>query len=243
MNGVTDSTGRIHSVQSLGAADGPGVRAVVFMQGCPLRCACCHNPDTWDFSGGREIKAEELCTQLLRFAPYFGTDGGVTVSGGEPLCQADFVRRLFVQLHENGIHTALDTSGCLLTPAVDALLAETDLVLLDWKYTDDAAYRRYVGCGQAQVAAFLQRLQERQIPVWLRQVSIPGLNDTPENDRQLSALAAQYSCIRRIELLPFRKLCIAKYRALSLPFPLESTPEADTAETARRQAALAVCRD
>ena len=172
MSGVTEPTGRIHSVQSLGAADGPGVRAVVFMQGCPLRCTCCHNPDTWNFSGGRDAKAEELCTQLLRFAPYFGTDGGVTVSGGEPLCQADFVRRLFVRLHENGIHTALDTSGCLLTPAADALLAETDLVLLDWKYTDDAAYRRYVGCGQAQVAAFLQRLQERQIPVWLRQVSI-----------------------------------------------------------------------
>lgn len=236
-------TGRIHSVQSLGAADGPGVRAVVFMQGCPLRCACCHNPDTWDFSGGREIRAEELCTQLLRFRPYFGSTGGVTVSGGEPLCQAAFVHRVFSLLHREGVHTALDTSGCLLTPAAEALLNETDLVLLDYKYTDSDAYRRLVGCEREQVDRFLQHLQDKQIPVWLRQVSIPGLNDDAENDRRLSALSARFSCIRRIELLPFRKLCVTKYRDMRLPFPLEATPEADAKETARRQTALNVRTD
>ena len=115
--------GRVHSLQSMGTLDGPGVRFVVFLQGCPLRCKCCHNPDTWQLDGGREYTAEELIRRIVRFREYFGADGGVTVSGGEPLLQATFVRELFMRCHDEGIHTCLDTSGCMLGGDVEALLA------------------------------------------------------------------------------------------------------------------------
>ena len=173
------STGRIHSIQSFGTVDGPGVRAVVFMQGCPLRCVCCHNPETWSFSGGEETTAEQLCARLLRYRGYFGTRGGVTVSGGEPLLQAEFVRGLFALLKRHGINTALDTSGCTLEKA-ETLLEVTDLVLLDIKYTDPDSYLRYTGCKMEKPLRFLELAQRTGTPVWIRQVIIPGLNDTEE---------------------------------------------------------------
>lgn len=233
-----DRIGRIHSFQSLGTVDGPGVRAVVFMQGCPLRCACCHNPDTWDPAAGEAITVEALLAKIQRCKRYFGQKGGVTVSGGEPLMQAAFVTELFSHLREAGIHTALDTSGCILTSQVETLLEVTDLVLLDYKYTDPAAYPPLVGCEQAAVVRFLQHLEERQIPTWIRQVIIPGKNDHEDNISQLKALKTRYSCIEKIELLPFRKLCIEKYDALGIPFPLADTPEAEPATVADLQAAL-----
>ena len=129
-------TGRIHSIQSLAASDGPGLRFAVFMQGCPLRCGCCHNPDTWDFGGGKEYSAEEIVQKASRYKSYFGSKGGITVSGGEPLMQADFVREIFELSHKEGINTCLDTSGCVMNDDVKKLLIHTDRVLLDIKYTD-----------------------------------------------------------------------------------------------------------
>ena len=175
------STGRVHSIQSMGTLDGPGVRFVVFLQGCPLRCGCCHNPDTWKYDGGKEYSADELIARALRYREYFGEDGGITVSGGEPLLQADFVKELFALAHQNGINTCLDTSGCILNDKARDLLSVTDRVLLDIKYTTDALYREHVGCPIDTPLAFLDYLEEKGIPTTLRQVIIPTKNDCESN--------------------------------------------------------------
>jgi pyruvate formate lyase activating enzyme len=222
--------GRIHSVQSFGTVDGPGVRAVVFMQGCPLRCVCCHNPDTWDKSGGSEIEADELLKKLLRFRNYFGKKGGITVSGGEPLLQSEFVYELFSKLKAENINTALDTSGYTLEENAKKLLSVTDLVLLDYKYTNDADYLKYTKCKKSAVDNFLSYLEENKIDTWIRQVIIPDLNDSSDSLKKIGELERNFSCIKKVELLPFRKLCLEKYRAMNIPFLLENTREPSTAE-------------
>ena len=218
-------TGRVHSIQSMGTLDGPGVRFVIFAQGCPLRCKCCHNPDTWDVSGGKTYTPAELVTRALRFMEYFGEEGGVTVSGGEPLVQAEFVTELFRLCHEAGLNTCLDTSGCILTPAVKTLLTHTDRVLLDIKYTTDADYRAYVGCSMATPMAFLDYLAEQSIPATLRQVIIPSVNDTEEQVAALGRIAAAHPNVDKVELLPFRKICQVKYDGMGMEFPFAHIPE------------------
>ena len=216
--------GRIHSFQSLGTVDGPGVRAVVFMQGCPLRCICCHNPDTWDASGGEEVESDVLLRKIERCRAYFGSTGGVTVSGGEPLLQSAFVRELFEKCHQSGISTALDTSGCFLNDDVHALLDVTDLVLLDHKYATEEDYRRNTGGSLQSTERFLEELERRGIPTWFRRVIIPGKTDRVEEIRALNGIARAHRCVQKIELLPFRNFCVEKYTALSIPFPLKDTP-------------------
>ena len=219
------TTGRVHSIQSMGTLDGPGVRFVIFLQGCPLRCKCCHNPDTWSFEGGNEYTAEELVKRALRFKEYFGREGGVTVSGGEPLNQADFVREIFELCHENGLHTCLDTSGCVLNDRVKALLEVTDRVLLDIKYTTDSLYRENVGCSIDIPMAFLDYLCEKGIPTTVREVIIPTKNDTEENILALRELVATHENVDKVELLPFRKICQVKYDKMGLDFPFGNIPE------------------
>ena len=232
-------TGRIHSFQSLGTLDGPGVRFVVFLQGCHLRCGCCHNPDTWSVSGGTEYTVEEILGRVVRCRAYFGDRGGITVSGGEPLLQAEFVHELFKRCHDEGIHTCLDTSGTILTDAVKNLLAETDLVLLDVKYTSEALYQAHVGGKLADVMAFLAYLNANSIPTVLRQVTIPGLNDAEEDVRALKAIAIAHPCVAKTELLPFRKICQTKYDSLAIPFPFSEYPTPDKETMQRLQAILA----
>ncbi len=224
--------GRIHSLQSLGTVDGPGVRCVVFMQGCPLRCICCHNPDTWDYSGGEETDLDELCRRILRFRPYFGKNGGVTVSGGEPLIQAKFVKELFCKLKSYGIHTALDTSGTILNDDVKALLDVTDLVLLDHKYPTEDEYFKNARAHLSDVEAFLFELNRLSIPTWLRRVIIPDITDSEASVRSLNETAKAYKCVEKIELLPFRNLCKEKYDTLGIPFPLAdvNSPDKETME-------------
>lgn len=217
--------GKIHSFQSFGTVDGPGIRNVVFMQGCPLRCSCCHNPDTWSFDEGESAECEELVSKILRFRSYFGKEGGVTVSGGEPLIQADFVNELFTKLKTNGINTALDTSGCIFNDSIDKLLDVTDLVLLDYKYAFEDSYFQYTKCQKHNVDFFLDILQKKNIDTWIRRVIIPGLNDDSQSIVQLKELKEHYSCIKKIELLPFRKLCIEKYKNMGIDFPLKNFPE------------------
>ena len=221
----TTVMGRVHSIQSLGTLDGPGVRFVIFTQGCPLRCGCCHNPDTWDTDGGTLYEPQELVRRALRFREYFGETGGVTVSGGEPLLQTDFVRELFTLCHAEGINTCLDTSGCILNDAVKELLSLTDRVLLDIKYTTDALYREYVGCGIETPLAFLDYLSERGIPTTLRQVIIPTLNDNEEGVRALKSIADAHPSVDKIELLPFRKICQVKYDKMEKDFRFGHLPE------------------
>lgn len=213
--------GYIHSFQSLGAADGPGIRFVVFMQGCNLRCGCCHNPDTWECNVGKEYTPEEVFETLKRYKTYFGQDGGITVSGGEPLLQAEFVTELFRLCKDDGINTCLDTSGSIMNDQVLSLLDECDRVLLDIKYTDDESYRKYVGCSLKKPMEFLDILQQKGIPTWLRQVTIPTLSDDEENIKKLRDIAKLHSCVEKVELLPFRTICKSKYDNMGLDFPFE----------------------
>lgn len=220
-------TGRIHSIQSLGTLDGPGVRFVVFAQGCPLRCGCCHNPDTWDMKGGTEYSPEEIVSKAIRYKEYFADEGGITVSGGEPLLQAEFVSELFRLCRFEGINTCLDTSGNILNDNIKELLDYTDRVLLDIKYSNNEDYLKYAGCRLDNVLEFLGYLNKKNIPVTLRQVIIPTLNDNRENILFLKQLAEKYHCIDKTELLPFKKICKVKYDKLKIPFAFESIPEPD----------------
>ncbi len=219
--------GRVHSIQSLGTVDGPGVRFVVFLQGCNLRCKCCHNPDTWDVKGGTQYSAEEIVSKALRYKSYFGKEGGITLSGGEPLLQADFAADIFSLCRKNGINTCLDTSGSVLNEKTAELLKLTDRVLLDIKYTNDCDYRENVGCDMDRVLRFLDKLQEMNIPVTVRQVIIPTVNDSEENIKRLKEITEKFSVVDKIELLPFRKICQTKYDSMEIDFPFGHLPEAD----------------
>ena len=216
-------TGRIHSFQSLGTVDGPGVRCVVFMQGCPLRCICCHNPDTWEFSAGETVDTDTLLKKILRFRSYFGENGGVTVSGGEPLMQAPFISELFCKLKNAGISTCLDTSGCVLNSDVENVLDFTDIVLLDHKYSNEEDYFKFTKAHLNDVERFLSELEKRNIPTWLRRVIIPDKNDSENSVQLLCDTAKRFSCVKKIELLPFRNFCEEKYNALGIEFPLKNT--------------------
>ena len=256
--------GRINSFQSMGAVDGPGVRFVIFMQGCPLRCVYCHNPETWSAGGegsdaGQvskiEYDIEEVLEKIRRFRPYFGggstssgasvsgdatvsggasVSGGVTVSGGEPLLQRDFVAELFRRLQEEGIHTALDTSGisgAWSAPAtgnpegIRNVLKYTDLVLCDLKFPTEEEYRRNCGGSLEEVLAFLKLTEQMQVPLWIRHVVVPGLTDSDESLSGIVKIADRFSNLEKIELLPFKKLCMTKYEAMGLPFPLAGSEE------------------
>lgn len=217
-------TGLVHSLQSFGATDGPGVRFIVFFSGCNLRCGCCHNPDTWHTDKATEYTADELIERLIRFHSYFGLKGGITASGGEPLLQAEFVCELFRKAHENGINTCLDTSGSIMNDKVRALLDETDYVLLDIKYTDEESYRKYVGCSMRTPLEFLSYLNSKGIDTTLRQVIIPTLNDNEENIKRLKNLARMHWCVTQVDLLPFRKMCQTKYDELGIEFPFAHLP-------------------
>ncbi|MBQ7133264.1 MAG: pyruvate formate lyase-activating protein [Ruminococcus sp.] len=223
---MSEMKGRVHSIQSLGTVDGPGVRFVVFMQGCNLRCKCCHNPDTWEMFSGTEYTAKEIVSKAVRYKEYFSKKGGITLSGGEPLLQADFAKEVFALCHENDINTCLDTSGNILSNSVKELLSYTDRVLLDVKYTDDTFYKENVGCHLGVVLDFLSYLDEKSIPTTLRQVIIPTINDDEENILKLKAIADAHECVDKIELLPFKKICQTKYDNLNLEFPFSHINQA-----------------
>ncbi len=232
------AVGYIHSIQSLGTVDGPGVRFVAFLQGCPLRCGCCHNPDTWEREGGTAYTPQQLVEKAERYRAYFGTEGGITLSGGEPLLQAEFVYEVFSLCQARGISTCLDTSGCLTDESALRVLEVCDRVLLDIKYASDEDYHRYVGCSMEAPLAFLSHLQERGVPTTLRQVTIPTLNDTEESVSALLSLAEAHSCVDHIELLPFRKICQVKYDNLQKPFRFAHLPEPSRENMARLEALL-----
>ena len=211
--------GRVHSYQSLGTVDGPGIRFVVFLQGCNLRCAYCHNPDTWDFGGGEEASAKEVVEKALKCKDFFGKKGGITLSGGEPLCQAEFSTEILKLAKENGLNTCVDTSGDLLNDKTKELLKYADRVLLDVKFKSDDEYKKYVGCNLSTVLEFLAYLNDQKIPTTLRKVIVPTVSDSAENVEFLNDLVEKYPCVDKIELLPFRKICQAKYDNMGIPFP------------------------
>ncbi len=213
--------GYIHSIQTLGTVDGPGIRFVVFFQGCNLRCSCCHNPDTWQPGMGTLIDAESLVKKAVRYKEYFGNDGGITLSGGEPLIQAEFASEIFELCHKNGINTCLDTSGSILDEKVKRLLEHTDRVLLDIKYTNKSKYLKHVGCSIDKPLEFLAYLNEKSIPTTIRQVIIPTVNDNYGNLNKIADIIHRHPCIDKTELLPFKKLCLPKYQNLGIDFPFK----------------------
>lgn len=208
----------------MGAVDGPGLRYVVFLQGCPLRCAYCHNPDTWDFKAGEQYEPEEVAKQIRRYKTYL-KKGGVTVTGGEPLMQPEFVAELFRILQSEGIHTALDTSGVGDMMKIEKVLEYTDLVLADVKFLSDEDYEQHCKADFRQVKQFLNLTRKMQRPLWVRRVVVPGMNDTEADIRELVHFLHDYPNVEKVELLPFRKLCIEKYENLGIEFPLKDTPE------------------
>lgn len=217
--------GRIHSFQSLGTVDGPGVRFVVFLQGCNLRCKCCHNPDTWEMKGGKEYTPEQVLEKALRFREYFGQNGGITLSGGEPLLQSEFAYELFSLCKKENINTCIDTSGSIINASVRRLTSVLDYALLDIKYTSDALYKENAGCSLSSALKFLALLDENGIKTTIRQVIIPTVNDTEENVLKLKAIAASHKCVVKAELLPFKKICQSKYDNMGIVFPFADIDE------------------
>ena len=217
----------VSSFQSMSTLDGSGIRCVIFMQGCALRCGYCHNPETWSLSGGEEYSSDEMLRKILRCKPYFGEKGGVTVSGGEPLLHADWLCELFDKCHENGVNTALDTAGSVWNADVSSLLDKTDLCLLDYKMTNSADYLGYIGCDIEKPRFFMSELSKRNIKTWIRHVVVPTINDSEESIRLLKKFTAQYDNIERVELLPFHKMCHTKYEELGIPFRFSEIPETD----------------
>ncbi|MDE6373234.1 MAG: pyruvate formate lyase-activating protein, partial [Clostridia bacterium] len=210
--------GYIHSFESFGTVDGPGIRFVVFMQGCPMRCLYCHNPDTWLAGAGKTYSAQEVANNALKYKSYYSGGGGVTVSGGEPLMQSGFVRELFKILKKNGVNTALDTSGILFDPAdkhrFDELLSLTDLVLLDIKHIDGEEHKKLTGRSNENVLAFAEYLSQIGKPVWIRHVLVTGITDDDGYLTRLARFIGELKNVERVEVLPYHGMGAVKYENL-----------------------------
>ncbi len=230
--------GKIHSFESFGTVDGPGIRFVVFMQGCPMRCKYCHNPDTWD-TAGQEYTAEEVAAKALKYKNYI-KNGGVTVSGGEPLLQIDFVTELFRILKSYGIHTALDTSGITFVKdnaeKFKTLLNFTDLVLLDIKHIDGAEHKKLTGHTNENVLAFAKFLSDSGKDIWIRHVLVDGITDNDRYLYQLKDFLKTLKTIKKVEVLPYHTMGEAKYEKLGIPYALKGVnpPSGERVENARR---------
>lgn len=215
--------GRIHSVESFGALDGPGIRYVLFLQGCPLRCVFCHNPDSWDPAGGQETGSVDVVRDILRYRNFIRR-GGVTLSGGEPLMQPEFAASILEGCRENGLHTALDTSGAVPLLACQKAVDTADMLLLDMKAADEALFRRITGRSMDNTLEILEHCEDTGKRVWIRHVLVPGLTLEETQLHALGRLLRRYGCIERVELLPFHKMGEYKWEALGAPYTLGETP-------------------
>jgi pyruvate formate lyase activating enzyme len=232
--------GNIHSIETLGTVDGPGIRYVVFTQGCLLRCLYCHNPDTWAIGGGKSMTVDEIMTDMEAYLPYMeASGGGLTVTGGEPMLQLDFLIALFKACKKRGIHTTLDTSaGCYSTDEsfqakVSELLKYTDLIMLDIKHIDDEAHRELTGKSNRHILHFAQVLSQKRVPVWIRHVLVPGLTDSEQDLKRLAAFIQSLQNVEKIEVLPYHKLGVYKWQTLGLKYKLEDV-EPPTEESVAR---------
>ena len=227
--------GRIHSMESMGTLDGPGIRFVLFMQGCILKCKYCHNRDTWDARMGKSIEVDEVVKKVLRCKPFIdASGGGITVSGGEALLQPEFVYELFTELHKYNIHTCLDTAGSVeITPQIKKLLSETDLVLLDIKHIDDEKCKKLVGASNKNTLAFAAYLDRHNIPVWIRQVLVPGYTDDEQDLIELKKFINKLHNVEKIEFLPYHDLGKYKWENLGKEYPLEGVRTANNDDVAR----------
>ncbi len=220
---------KVHSIESFGTVDGPGIRFVLFLQGCHLQCKYCHNRDTWDINGGEYKSVDEIVEKINRYKNYIiPSGGGVTVTGGEPLIQASFVLELFKKLKENGIHTCVDTSGMFaLTDGIKEVLKYTDLVLLDIKHIDDEKCKELVGVSNKKELEFARYLSDNNIKMWIRQVLVPGYTDNEQDLLKLKDFLATLKTLEKVQVLPYHNMGKYKWEKLGLEYPLEGVREAN----------------
>lgn len=218
--------GRIHSLESLGTVDGPGIRFVTFMQGCPLRCQFCHNPDTWDTSKGKEYTPEQLANEIIKYKSFMDfSGGGATFTGGEPLLQAGFILEVAKKLKKKGISVCIDTSGFVYNEAVEELLDYVDIVLLDIKNFDKTVYTKVTSVKLEPTLKFLDKLREKKIDTWIRYVLVPNLTDNFDAVEKLSEHLKDYPNVKKIEILGFHKMGEYKWEELGLEYQLKETNE------------------
>jgi pyruvate formate lyase activating enzyme len=219
--------GKIHSFESFGAADGPGVRFIVFMHGCPFRCVYCHNPDTWAIEKpAMELTPQEVLSRALRFRDYWGENGGITLSGGEPMMQAEFAAELFELAHREGVTTCLDTAAGPFRRGdqmIERMIKATDTVLLDIKAFDPKLHRKITGADNSQVLDFARYLSEMGVPTWIRRVMVPGLTDGEDDMRKTREFISSLDNVVKVELLPYHSMGEAKWQALGLEYPLSTS--------------------
>ena len=214
--------GRIHSTESFGTVDGPGIRYIVFMQGCPMRCKYCHNPDTWDIHGGYEVSTDVLIENYLANSAFY-KNGGITVTGGEPLLQTQFVTELFKKAKNKGIHTALDTSGCVYkakTKDLDKLMSYTDLVMLDIKHIDPQSHKELTGFDNKNILEFARYVDGMNKDIWIRHIIVEGITDSKEYLTALGEFVASLKNLKAIDVLPYHTMGVAKYKKLGIDYPL-----------------------
>ena len=228
---------KVHSYESMGTYDGPGLRLVVFLQGCPFRCLYCANPDTISFDGGKPTEIEDIVRMAVNQKPFFGKKGGVTFSGGEPTSQAKELLPLVKRLHEEGINVCIDTNGGVWNPAVEELLTEVNLALLDVKQINPARHEDLTGRSNSQTLKTAQWLEDTGKPFWLRYVLVPGISDFEEDIRALGEHFKDYSMIQRVEILPYHTLGIHKYETLGQEYALKDT-KTNTPEQLQRAESL-----
>lgn len=238
------TVGRVHSLETMGTVDGPGTRFVVFVQGCPMRCAYCHNPDTWSIDAGTSVSVEHI-VELFENNRAFYRNGGITVSGGEPLLQPEFLADLFGEMHarpQGRVHTCLDSCGYAFDPACperfDAVLAETDLVLLDIKHADPDGHRDLTGRSADRVLAFGDELARRNIKTVIRHVVVPGYTDSVAECERLGRLIAPWTNVIGLEMLPYHTMGVVKYEQLGIPYRLEGVPQMDKKRIPELRAAV-----
>ena len=235
--------GYIHSIESCGTVDGPGLRYVIFLQGCPMRCQYCHNPDTWEPNKGDEMTVEEVLKSFYHNTAFYKT-GGVTVTGGEPMMQMDFLIELFTELHEGGFHTCIDTSGIMFRPdnekmmeKIEKLMDVTDLVMLDIKHIDDEKHKELTSHSNKRILDFARYLDKKGIPLWIRHVIVPGFTDDPDEQFRLGEFIGGLRTLKGLDVLPYHDFGKQKYEALGVEYPLVNTEPVsnDTAAAARQQ--------
>lgn len=226
--------GRIHSLESFGTVDGPGVRYVVFLQGCPMRCAYCHNPDTWEVNAGQEMEPSYIMEQYDRNKSFYGTTGGITVTGGEPLLQVDFLIELFTLAKEKGIHTCIDTSGITYKPdnteyikKLDKLMELTDLVMLDIKHIDPQKHLELTKQPNDGILAFTKYLEAKNVPVWIRHVVVQGITDDDKYLFDLGYFIGDLKNLKALDVLPYHDMAKSKYEQLGMEYPLKDLPPLD----------------
>ena len=220
--------GYINSVETMGLVDGPGIRIVIFMQGCPLRCLFCHNPETWEVKSDKKMSSKEVVDEIRKYRPYIEMGGGVTFSGGEPLFQSEFLLEMLKMCKKAGIHTAIDTAGCGYNKKyLDEILKYTDLVILDIKAIDDLNYKKITGKDMSSFNFFVTRLNKSNTPLWIRQVIVPTINDNEKYILSLKEYLKQFKNIENIELLPYHTMSIEKYEKLKIKYRLSGIEDMD----------------